>query len=85
MFYLRQQHRKPDVLRNQAAFHQRRLPTNAIYGFLNILLKARREEGPDCLAVAFDLKAPTFRHTMFEGIKAQRKPMPEELARQMPY
>ncbi len=60
------------------------LPTNAIFGFLNILLKLLDEEKPDALAVAFDLKAPTFRHQAYEGYKAQRKGMPEELAAQMP-
>ncbi|HIT32660.1 MAG TPA: DNA polymerase I [Candidatus Enterenecus stercoripullorum] len=60
------------------------LPTNAIFGFLNILLKLLDEEKPDALAVAFDLKAPTFRHLAYEGYKAQRKGMPEELAAQMP-
>ena len=60
------------------------LPTNAIFGFLNILLKLLEEEKPDGLAVTFDLKAPTFRHQAYEGYKAQRKGMPDELAAQMP-
>ena len=60
------------------------LPTNAIFGFLNILLKLLDEEKPDGLAVAFDMKAPTFRHLAYDGYKAQRKGMPEELAAQMP-
>ena len=60
------------------------LPTNAIFGFLNILFKLLDEEKPEGLAVAFDLKAPTFRHLAYEGYKAQRKGMPEELAVQMP-
>jgi len=60
------------------------LPTNAIFGFVNILLKLLEEEKPEGLAVAFDLKAPTFRHLAYEGYKAQRKGMPEELAVQMP-
>ena len=59
-------------------------PTNAVYGFLSILRKLTDEQGPDSLCVAFDLPAPTFRHEMYEGYKAQRKPMPEELAVQMP-
>ena len=58
--------------------------TNAIFGFLNILEKLRNEEQPDALAVAFDLKAPTFRHLQYEGYKATRHAMPEELAQQMP-
>ena len=52
--------------------------TNAIVGFMNILLKLEAEEKPDEVAVAFDLKAPTFRHKMYSGYKAQRKGMPEE-------
>ncbi len=60
------------------------LPTNAIFGFLNILLKLLDEEQPQGLAVAFDLRAPTFRHKAFAEYKAQRKGMPEELAVQMP-
>jgi len=58
--------------------------TNAITGFLNILQKLQAEEQPDGVAIAFDLKAPTFRHKMYDGYKAQRKGMPEELAQQMP-
>lgn len=60
------------------------LYTNAIYGFLNILEKERSEEKPDALCVAFDLHAPTFRHLRYDGYKATRHPMPEELAMQMP-
>ena len=59
-------------------------PTNAVYGFLNILNKYREEEKPEYLAVAFDLKAKTFRHHMYDGYKATRKGMPEELAVQLP-
>ena len=59
-------------------------PTNAVYGFLAILQKLLDEGSPDSLCVAFDLPAPTFRHRQYEGYKAQRKPMPEELAAQMP-
>ena len=60
------------------------LYTNAIYGFLNILERLRNDEQPDALCVAFDLKAPTFRHLAFEGYKATRHAMPDELAMQMP-
>ena len=60
------------------------LPTNAVYGFLNILLKLTDEEKPDALCVTFDRKAPTFRHLAYEGYKAQRKGMPDELAAQLP-
>jgi DNA polymerase-1 len=58
--------------------------TNAIYGFLAILFKLLDEEKPQYLGVSFDLKAPTERHKMYEGYKANRKGMPEELAYQMP-
>lgn len=58
--------------------------TNAVYGFLNILLKLLDEEAPQYLAVAFDLHAPTFRHQTFEAYKGTRKGMPEELREQMP-
>ena len=58
--------------------------TNAIYGFLNILLSLLKECEPDEVAVAFDLKAPTFRHKMYDGYKATRHKMPDELAAQMP-
>lgn len=59
--------------------------TNAIYGFLNIYNKYMEEEKPEYTCVAFDLKAPTFRHKEFAGYKAKRKGMPPELAMQMPY
>ncbi len=59
-------------------------PTNAVYGFLTILQRLVDEEKPDALCVAFDLKGPTFRHLQYEGYKAQRKGMPEELAVQLP-
>lgn len=58
--------------------------TNAIYGFMNILNSLIEREKPDGVAVAFDLKAPTFRHKMYDEYKAGRKPMPEELASQLP-
>lgn len=59
-------------------------PTNAVYGFLNILLKYLEEDTPDYLGVAFDLKAPTFRHKMYSEYKAQRKPAPEDFIVQIP-
>ncbi|MCL2401408.1 MAG: DNA polymerase I [Oscillospiraceae bacterium] len=59
-------------------------PTNAVYGFLNILLKLIAEESPDALCVTFDLPEPTFRHQQYDEYKSHRKPMPEELALQMP-
>lgn len=59
-------------------------PTNAVYGFLAILQKLLEEQKPEAVCVSFDLKAPTFRHKEYEGYKAQRKAMPEELAEQIP-
>lgn len=58
--------------------------TNAIYGFMNILMKLEEEVTPDAVAVTFDLKSPTFRHKLYDGYKANRKGMPAELAEQMP-
>ena len=60
------------------------LHTNAIYGFLNIMFKIIEEEIPDFLAVAFDLKAPTFRHKIYPEYKGTRKGMPDELREQVP-
>lgn len=68
----------PDLTNSQG------LHTNAVYGFLNILFKILEEEKPNYLAVAFDVKAPTFRHEKFEGYKGTRKPMAEELRQQVP-
>ena len=59
-------------------------PTNAVFGFLSILQRMLDEQTPDAVCVCFDMKAPTFRHKAYEGYKAQRKGMPEELAAQMP-
>ncbi len=58
--------------------------TNAIYGFLNILSRLLADEQPDEIAIAFDQKAPTFRHKMYADYKGTRKGMPQELADQMP-
>ena len=58
--------------------------TNAIYGFLNILSKLKEETTPDAVAIAFDMKSPTFRHKYYDGYKAKRKGMPEELYMQFP-
>ena len=60
------------------------LYTHAIYGFLNILERMEKEELPEAIAVAFDLHGPTFRHLKYDGYKANRHGMPEELAQQMP-
>lgn len=59
-------------------------PTNAVYGFAAILQRLLEDRKPEAVCVSFDLKAPTFRHENYELYKAQRKPMPEELAVQMP-
>ena len=59
-------------------------PTNAVFGFVNILLKLLEQEKPDAVCCTFDLRAPTFRHLAYDGYKATRKGMPDELAVQMP-
>lgn len=59
------------------------IPTNAVFGFTKLLLKIIGDIKPDRLIVTFDLKAPTFRHKMYEGYKATRKPMPDDLAAQL--
>jgi len=75
---------------NRAFFGVRQLtssdgtPTNAVYGFLAILQKLLADESPDALCVMFDTAAPTFRHVRYDGYKAHRKGMPDELAVQMP-
>lgn len=66
-------------LTNSAGLH-----TNAVYGFCNIMLKILEEENPQYLAVAFDVKAPTFRHEIYADYKGTRKPMPQELHEQVP-
>ena len=58
--------------------------TNALYGTVNMIMKQVEALSPDYCAVAFDLKAPTFRHKMYDAYKAGRRPMPEELAMQLP-
>ncbi|MFQ7035231.1 MAG: 5'-3' exonuclease H3TH domain-containing protein [Candidatus Borkfalkia sp.] len=60
------------------------VPTNGVFGFTKLLLKIISDIKPAYMVVAFDLKAPTFRHKMFENYKGTRKPMPDELAAQMP-
>ena len=59
--------------------------TNAIYGMINMLYKQIEDVAPNYAAVAFDLKAPTFRHKMYDAYKAGRSPMPDELRVQFPY
>lgn len=58
--------------------------TNAVYGFANMLVRLIDEYAPKYIAVAFDMKAKTFRHNMYDGYKATRKGMPDELASQLP-
>ena len=60
------------------------LPTNAVFGFVKLMLKIISDKKPSYFAVAFDLHAPTFRHKLYSDYKAGRKPMPQELAVQMP-
>lgn len=60
------------------------LPTNGIFGFIKLIFKILEEQKPEYFAVTFDLHAPTFRHKMYDGYKATRKPMPEDLAAQVP-
>ena len=61
------------------------LPTNAVYGMVTMLGRQLEKYEPDYAAIAFDLPAPTFRHKMYDGYKANRKGMPEDLAVQLPY
>jgi DNA polymerase-1 len=76
---------------NRAYYALRLIPnsngvyTNAVSGFFKSLMKLKRSHSPDCIAVAFDLPAPTFRHTLYDGYKKTRKGMPDELAMQLPY
>lgn len=60
------------------------VPTNGVFGFIKLLLKIFSDKNPDYCVVAFDLHAPTFRHKLYADYKAGRKPMPEDLAKQMP-
>ncbi|MBW1887842.1 MAG: DNA polymerase I, partial [Deltaproteobacteria bacterium] len=61
------------------------LPTNAIFGFTNMILKLVEEKKPKYLAIVFDTKGPTFRHQLYDQYKATRPPMPEDLVVQLPY
>ena len=61
------------------------LPTNAVFGFTNMLMKIIRDKKPDCLAIAFDTPAPTERHMLFRDYKANRPEAPDDLVRQQPY
>jgi len=61
------------------------VPTNAVFGFTKMFVKLLDEKSPDYLAVALDVKGPTFRHEIFKDYKANRPPMPEDLAVQIPF
>lgn len=65
--------------------NSRGFPTNAIYGFTNMLLKILRERNPDYIGVVFDTPAPTVRHKIYEEYKAHRPKMPDDLQIQIPY
>ena len=69
----------------QGLTNSKGLPTNAVYGFTNMLRKLIQEEEPDYLAVAIDLPTPTVRHEQYKDYKATRRPAPEDLIEQFPY
>jgi len=76
-------HRAFHAIRNLS--NSKGLPTNAIFGFTKMLMKVLDDKSPEYVAVAFDVKGPTFRHKLFKDYKATRPPMPEGLAVQIPY
>ena len=76
-------HRAYHALRNLS--NSKGFPTNAIFVFTRMLLKLFQERDPEYLAIAFDVKGPTFRHRIYEPYKATRPPMPEDLVVQLPY
>ncbi len=76
-------HRAYHAIRNLS--NSKGFPTNAILGFTKMVLKLIQEKKPAYLAIAFDAKGPTFRHEMYEAYKANRPPMPEDMAVQIPY
>ena len=69
----------------QSLSNSKGMPTNALYGFVNMLKKVVRERKPDYLAMVFDMKEKTFRHDMYSEYKANRSAPPEELVPQFPY
>jgi len=75
-------HRAYHAVRNLSNSHG--FPTNAIFGFSNMLLKLLADRDPHYLAVVFDSKGPTFRHKLYPDYKANRPPMPEDMAQQLP-
>ena len=76
-------HRAYHAIRHLA--NSKGLPTNASFGFTKMLLKLLGEKRPEYLALVFDAKGPTFRHDLYEGYKAKRPPLPEDLIVQIPY
>jgi DNA polymerase-1 len=76
-------HRAYHAIRNLS--NSQGLPTNAIFGFTKMLLKLLDEKSPEFVAMVIDVKGPTFRHEIFKDYKANRPPMPEDLAVQIPY
>ncbi len=69
----------------QGLRNKKGMPTNAVYGFTNMLRKLIKEEQPEYLGVAIDLTGPTVRHEQYEGYKSTRRPMPDDLASQIPF
>ena len=69
----------------QGLANSKGLPTNAVFGFTRMLLKLIEDRSPEYMAMFFDAKGPTFRHKIFEAYKANRPPMPDDLAVQLPY
>src|SRR5210317_2171608 len=65
--------------------NSRGLPTNAIFGFTRMLIKLMEDRSPEYIGMFFDAKGPTFRHDMYKEYKANRPPMPEDMAMQIPY
>ena len=76
-------HRAYHAIRNLT--NSRGFPTNAVYGFTRMLIKLLEDRNPQYIGILFDTKGPTFRHKMFEKYKANRPPMPEDMALQIPY
>jgi len=76
-------HRAFHAIRNLS--NSKGLPTNAIFGFTKMLIKLLDDKSPDYVAVAFDVKGPTFRHAIFKDYKATRPPMPKDMSVQIPY
>ena len=69
----------------QGLRNKKGMPTNAVYGFTNMLRKLIKEEQPEYLGVAIDLTGPTVRHEQYEGYKSTRRPMPDDLSTQIPF